>query len=182
MSVRDTRRQAVLERMADHLLRDGLSNSSLRVLAAAAGTSDRMLLYYFADKDELLAATLGYIAERFARLLDEAGAGAGAQPFPALLALLWAAVRGAALQPYVRLWLELAAGAARGEEPHRVVAGEIADRFLTWAAERLQVTRETDRAPMAALLLATVDGFALLDAVGRGAAADLAADVSQRPP
>lgn len=179
MSVRETRRQATLERMADHLLREGLGGASLRVLAAAAGTSDRMLLYYFSDKDELLAATLGHLAERFADLLNQAGAGIGAQPFPALLALLWAAVRGTELRPYVRLWLELAASAARGEEPHRTIAGDVADRFLAWAGERLQVTREVDRAPMAALLLATVDGFALLDAVGRGGAADLAAELSR---
>jgi len=45
MSVRTDRRQAALERMADHLLREGMTGASLRPLAAAAGTSDRMLLY-----------------------------------------------------------------------------------------------------------------------------------------
>jgi len=173
MSVRDARRQAALERMADHLLREGLGGASLRPLAAAAGTSDRMLLYYFADKHELLAATLEKIAERLVHLLDEAGT--GPRPFPTLLAEIWAAIRSPALQPYVRLWIELAASAARNERPHRAVAGQIADGFLAWAAGRLQVERESDRAALAAVLLATVDGLALLDAVGRGAAADSAA-------
>lgn len=179
MSIRDERRRAVLERMADYLLREGLAGASLRPLAAAAGTSDRMLLYYFADKDELLAATLGQVAVRLARLLDEAGAGAAPQPFNVLLAEVWAAVRTPDLQPYMRLWLELAATAARGQEPHRTIAGRIADAFLAWTAERLGVEREADRAPQAALLLATVDGLALLEAVGRAAAADSA--VASRP-
>ena len=172
MSIRDERQRAVLERMADHLLREGMAGASLRPLAAAAGTSNRMLLYYFADKDELLAATLEHLAARLARLLDEAGPGDGApHPFPALLAEVWAAVRAPGLRPYMHLWLELAAGAARGQEPHRTVAGRIADGFLAWAAARLEVEREADRAPRATLLLAAVDGLALLDAVGRSAAA-----------
>ncbi len=162
--------------MADHLLRVGLGGASLRPLAAAAGTSDRMLLYYFKDKDDLLAATLEHIAARLARLLDEAGVSAAPRPFRALLAEIWAVVRNPAVQSYMRLWIELAARAARGEEPHRPVAGRIADGFLAWAADRLHVEREADRAPLAALLLATVDGLVLLDAVGLGAVANSAAE------
>jgi len=180
MSIRDDRRQAALEHMADHLLRVGLSGASLRPLAAAAGTSDRMLLYYFADKDELLMATLQHVAARLARLLDEAGSGAVPRPFTALLQEVWAAVRTPGLMPYMRLWLELAASASRGQEPHRASASMIADGFLIWAAERLQVEREADRMPLAALLVATVDGLALLDAVGRGTLADSAASLHER--
>ncbi len=176
MSVRDNRREAALERMADHLLLQGLSGASLRPLAAAAGTSDRMLLYYFKDKDELLTATLGRVTARLAGLLDDAAP--GQKPFATLLVELWAAFRSPALQPYMRLWIELAARAARDEMPHRAIAGEIADGFHAWAADRLQVEREADRLPLAALLLATVDGLALLDAVGRGGMADSAASAA----
>lgn len=58
MSVRDTRRQAALERMADHVLAAGLRGASLRPLAQVAGTSDRMLLYYFTNKGELSPRSL----------------------------------------------------------------------------------------------------------------------------
>ena len=75
----------------------------------------------------------------------------------------------------MRLWIELAASAARNEAPHRAVAGQIADGFLAWTAGRLRVEQEADRVPLAALLLATVDGLALLDAVGRDGMADSAA-------
>ncbi len=174
MNVRLDRREAAIDRMADHVLLEGLAGATLRPLAAAAGTSDRMLLYYFADKDELLSVTLGHVASRLARLLDEAERGRTPLSFPTLLAQVWASVRSPALQPYMRLWLELAASAARGQEPHRAIAGRIADGFLAWTAERLHVDREADRAPQAALLLATVDGLTLLDAVGRGDVADRA--------
>lgn len=58
----DTRRQQILERLADHVLAHGMQAASLRPLAAAAGTSDRMLLHYFADKEELITATLALVA------------------------------------------------------------------------------------------------------------------------
>ena len=62
MSIRDARREVVIERLAAHLLEHGLSRTSLRQLASAAGESDRMLLYYFADKAELLGAVVTRLA------------------------------------------------------------------------------------------------------------------------
>lgn len=174
MSVRESRRAAALERMADHLLREGLAGASLRPLAAAAGISDRMLLYYFADKDEVLTETLRLVAMRLGALLDAAGAGAAPRPFDVLLMEVWTTLRAPALAPYMRLWFELAAAAARGQQPHRAVAGAIADGFLAWTAARLEATDDSAREATAALLLATVDGLALLDAVGRGQTADRA--------
>jgi AcrR family transcriptional regulator len=182
---REARREEVLDLVADHLLREGLAGASLRPLAAAAGTSDRMLLYYFADKDELLAGALGRVAERLARLLDAdlaAGRGAPVLAYPDLLAQVWTAVRGESLRPYMRLWLDLAARAARGDEPYLGIAGRITDGFLAWAEARLSVERQEERAPLAALLLATVDGAMLLDAAGRAPLAAAAVARATAPP
>ena len=46
MTTREEQRQLVIERLSRHLLDVGLAQASLRQLAAAAGVSDRMLLYY----------------------------------------------------------------------------------------------------------------------------------------
>lgn len=165
---RDDRRSALLDRMADHLLAHGLEGASLRPLARAAGTSDRMLLYYFADKDELLGAVLDHIAARMAALLGSSAP--TTKPYRELLTEIAAAVRTPALRPYMHLWLELAAAAARGREPHRAIAGRIADGFLAWVEARL----EPGSGGRAASLLALVDGVALLDAVDRSEAADRA--------
>ena len=75
--------------MADHLLAAGLTGVNLRALAAAAGTSDRMLLYYFTDKDELLAATLACIAARLTAKLDAAVTAGDLLRFAALLPAVW---------------------------------------------------------------------------------------------
>ena len=172
MKGRESRRLVVLERLADHVLQAGLQGASLRPLAAAAGTSDRMLLYYFADKDELLAATLGLLAQRLQALLDSSRTTAA--PYEILLPGICATLDSPAIRPYMRLWLELAAFSARGEEPFRTVTVEICDGFLAWCAARLQVDREADRMSMAALLLGTVEGLLLLNAIGRRDTADAA--------
>ncbi|HEY8669576.1 MAG TPA: hypothetical protein VIL63_01945, partial [Terriglobales bacterium] len=77
-------------------------------------------------------------------------------------------------QPFMPLWLDLAAGAARGLQPHRDVAGEIADGFLVWVTIRLQPESDGEPSLLAPQFLASIEGMYLLKAIGRGAIADSA--------
>ena len=160
----DVRRQELLARMADHVLAAGLPGASLRPLAAAAGTSDRMLLHYFADKEELLTATLTLIAQRLVVVLDAAQP--EPLPFDRLVPYLAALLQDAQIQPYLKLWLELASASAREIEPFRTVARQILQTFLDWIGTALLVDREDDRRPLATLALAIIEGFVLFDALG----------------
>lgn len=158
------RRQQILESLADHVLAHGLQGASLRPLAAAAGTSDRMLLHYFADKEELLAATLTLVTQRLMAMLESARA--EPMPFQSLLPHLAAMMKDARIQPYMRLWLELVTFAAAEKEPFRSIAQHIGNTLLNWIAEALDVDREEEREPMAALTLTLVEGFVIFDALG----------------
>lgn len=166
MSIREDRRAAALERMADYLLAEGLAGASLRPLARAAGISDRMLLYYFDDKEEVLALTLLTIAGR----LQAGLATVAPEPKPPeqLTPALWSILQGPDMRPVMALWLEISAAAARGQAPFTSVAGQIADGFVAWVEARLEVPPGADRAALAALVLGTLDGLAMLDGVGRG--------------
>jgi AcrR family transcriptional regulator len=175
MNIRSDRREAAIERMADHILSEGLGAATLRPLAAAAGTSDRMLLYYFTDKDELLAATLDRVAKRMTAQLDAAIPVEPRRPFPVLLEQVWAAMASESLQPFMPLWLELASGAARGLQPHRDLAREIAGGFLAWATIRLEPEGDGEPALLAPLFIASIEGMYLLKAIGRADIADSAA-------
>lgn len=174
MQVRIERREAAIERMADHLLREGMRGASLRPLAAAAGTSDRMLLYYFADKDELIAATLNRVAARLTIMLDSAISDRALLAFPEMLTTVWHAVGSTALRPHMRLWLELAAASARDQEPHRTIANDIMNMFVRWTVDHLAADPASQRERLSALLLATIEGALFLDAIGRRDLADLA--------
>ncbi|PAX07070.1 TetR family transcriptional regulator [Sphingomonas lenta] len=173
--------------MADHLLEHGMAAASLRPLATAVGTSDRMLLYYFASKDELVAATLERVAGRLTVILDRAIPTGTRLPPPELLLAIWSAVGSVELRPYMRLWLELAAASARGREPQRAIAAAITDGFVRWTGDHLFVDRRADRERACASLLATVEGALFLDAIGRRDLADMAvrngavADGAARP-
>lgn len=52
------KRRDLLARVREYVIRNGLSDLSLRPLARAVGTSDRMLLYYFGTKERMVSEAL----------------------------------------------------------------------------------------------------------------------------
>jgi AcrR family transcriptional regulator len=52
------KRRDLLNRVREYVIRNGLTGLSLRPLARALGTSDRMLLYYFGTKERMVAEAL----------------------------------------------------------------------------------------------------------------------------
>ena len=133
MTKPDARRAEILERLADHVLAHGLSASSLRPLAKAAGTSDRMLLYYFADKAEMMTATLSVIAVRIMAAM-EARKAPEPLPFDRLLPIMLEAIVDDEMWPFMRVWLEIASLAANGDAFYRAVGEQLGRGFLSWGA------------------------------------------------
>ena len=161
----DDRRAEILQRLADHVLANGLSASSLRPLAKAAGISDRMLLYYFRDKAEVIAAVLQQLSGRLVGLLNEK-AGTTPLPLEKLQTEIVATVLDDAIWPYMRLWLEIAALSARGDPFFLVVGGQMARGFLAWGAAQLDSATPAAREIDAARLLVMMEGMVLLKSVG----------------
>lgn len=159
------RRAAILDLLADHVLVEGLSASSLRPLAKAAGISDRMLLYYFRDKAEVIGAVLDIVAMRLVTVLNAQGASAPL-PLDAAIQKIGMLVLADELWPFMRLWLELASLSARGDPLYRTVGERIARGFLAWGASHLDSPTPHARDADAAKLLATVEGMVLLKSVG----------------
>ncbi|UVO54693.1 TetR/AcrR family transcriptional regulator [Sphingomonas sp. SUN039] len=167
MTKAEDRRTVLLDCLADHVLAHGLSASSLRPLAKAAGTSDRMLLYYFPDKGALIGAVLEVVAARMVVLLDARRA-AGPLPYAELKRQLLAIVFADDLWPYMRLWLEMASLAALGDPVFRAVGEQLGRGFLAWGAAQLDSADETAREVEAAQLLVAIEGTLLLRSVGLG--------------
>lgn len=172
----DTRRAEMLERLSDHVLAHGLSASSLRPLARAAGTSDRMLLYYFTDKAEMMTAILGVIAARMKAAMDARKA---PEPLPLeqLQPLLLDIIADDAMWPFMRVWLEIASLAAQGDAFYRTVGEAIGRGFLDWGASQILATNEAQRQKDAARLLVIAEGMTLLKSIGLGDDAKAALDL-----
>lgn len=163
MSVRDEQRERVTGRLAAHLLETGLTQSSLRQLARAAGVSDRMLLYYFADKTEVLSAATAQIAAQTVGGLAEA-LPEGTKLRPRELVILAAQITaGPQMRRFMRLWVEMIAAAAKGEEPFVTISGQVMASFKHWLAARLDVPADTDPVATAGVIIALIDGLALVD-------------------
>ena len=174
MSLRDDRRKHALDRIADHMLAHGIGPSSLRALAEAAGTSDRMLLYYFADKDDITRSALALICLRIAAALDAAVPSEPRLTAHTALGVLAPVLRSPDFRPHMRVWFELVTLAMRGQQPFLAIAGQVADYFVDWVAARLADGDDAARREMSAHLIATLDGLVLLDCVGRHGVADMA--------
>ena len=173
MTKLNDRRAAILDQLADHVLSHGLIASSLRALAKAADTSDRMLLYYFKDKPEIIAATIEVVA---ARMVLRMNVMASPNPLPldALVRHLSAVLSHAEFRPYNRLWLEIASMAARGD-PFYVQVGEVIGRgFLGWGAAQLASRNTAAHERDAAKLLIMIEGIIFLSSIGLSDVVDCA--------
>lgn len=161
----EDRRAAIIDVLVDHVLAHGLAATSLRPLAKAAGTSDRMLLYYFKDKDEIVRAILEHGAARLTVLLNERKA---PEPLPRqrLLVTLVDILFADDLLPYMQLALEIASLAARGDPLYRAVGEQIERGFLAWAGAQLDCADDAERAVEAAQLLIALEGILFLKSVG----------------
>ena len=162
MVSREDGRLQAQSKLARHLLASGLGRTSLRELAAAAGISDRMLLYYFADKADALSAAVAVITAELADQLAAAVPDGAALSASALAAEAAAFTTGPAARPVMRLWIELVAAAAREEAPYPVLARQIAENFIAWTQSRLDPAGHDDPQATAAAIVALIDGLALV--------------------
>lgn len=162
-------KQSLLAALAAHVLEHGLNTASLRPMAAAAGTSDRMLIYHFGSKDALIAELLEYLAAQMAAGLDAA---LPASPFVSeaeLVGQVVALMRSEPFRPYGRVWLDIISASGQGQGAHLAAGGKIIEAYLDWLAARHPEGRA--RAPF---LLTLIEGILVMDAVGQSAIADAA--------
>lgn len=110
-----SRREELVGAATDYVLETGLIGLSLRPLAAAIGTSDRMLNYHFGSKDELVASVLRESSDRSAAQI--AGLKAAASVRQAVLDL-WIAISTPEQQRCQRMYVEAAALGLLGGDPY----------------------------------------------------------------
>lgn len=150
------RRQQLLDALVDEFAAGGVGDRSLRDVAAAVGTSHRMLLHHFGSREELLVAIVAEVERRQMTLLPHLPT-SPAESF----SVMWADVRRRELRQLERLFFECYARAAQGEKPFvAMVPGAVNG----WLAEVQTVAGGPVDPAMARLGLAVIRGL-LLDLV-----------------
>ncbi len=99
-----TARDALLARIVADVAMGGLHDRSLRDLAAAVGTSHRLLLYHFGSRPGLVAAIVGFVEAAQRDVMTDLAR--QAQGPDDLVRRLWARLTAAELRPFVRLFFE----------------------------------------------------------------------------
>lgn len=116
---KDPQRRATWAEVAtDYVLSRGLIGLSLRPLAAELGTSDRMLLYHFGSKDQLVADVLRVSNDRS---VAEVAALPASDDLQQAVVDLWAVMEGDRCS---RIYVEAAALGLFGTEPYATVVRE----------------------------------------------------------
>ena len=101
-------RERLLTAAVEQAMRGGIADMSLRELAAAIGTSHRMLIYHFGSREGLLAAVAQTVEEAQRGIVSEWGITA------ATVRRLWQHFSDPRLWPAERLFFELYAHALLG--------------------------------------------------------------------
>lgn len=101
------RRDELLERAYRYALEHGVADLSLRPLAAAVGSSPRVLLFLFGSKAGLLQALLARARRDELELLDRArAAGAGQGNLAGVVSELWDWLAAEEHRALLKLWVE----------------------------------------------------------------------------
>jgi AcrR family transcriptional regulator len=146
-------RRRLLDACTDHALEHGLPDR-LEPLAAATGTSARMLIYHFGTRDALLRAVLGQARQR---QLDYFGALLRARPderYTTTLSHAWTAMTGPDGQPFLRMFGQLREASVEPRWPDFRRAAT-----TDWLGPLAQGLQSIGRPELATLVLAVVRGL-----------------------
>jgi AcrR family transcriptional regulator len=122
---RDTRAR-LLAAAVDYTLANGIADVSLRQLAAALGTSHRMLIHHFGSREELFVEVIKVAEERQRARLAET-----------TVREFWQELRDPAMWPQERLFFEVYGQALRGQPWATPMLDGVVDDWVDSFAARL---------------------------------------------
>ena len=161
-------RERLLAGAMDYVAQHGVGEISLRGLAAALGTSHRMLLYHFGSREALLIEVIRTVEEQqraaLALILEQE---ADAPPAE-IMRRMWTRVADPALWPNERLFFEVYAQALQGS-PHALpLLDGIVDAWVEPLAALVAPDRPPEEARAEARLAVAVVRGLLLDLLATG--------------
>jgi AcrR family transcriptional regulator len=150
------RQSQLRDQALDYFLAHGVANLSLRPLAAAIGTSARLLVYHFGSKEDLIRAVMDEVRKRmqrsFAELMRSTGGVGSLENF-------WAWCTHPANTPHIRLLFEVQVLAMQNPSGY---ARYLETTSSSWLATIESVLPpSSDRRAKATLCAAVIDGLVL---------------------
>lgn len=161
------RREELLQESLEYLLEKGVANFSLRPLAAAVGSSARLLVYHFGSKAELLAAVMEKVRSQFqtsfSASISASRPARADHPRPASaghpMAVFWESLSRPANLRYLRLLLEVQVLALQNPAQWGQYLEQTSSSWLDLIEAAMPPSKR--RRALATLCAAVIDGLIL---------------------
>jgi AcrR family transcriptional regulator len=166
-------KEEILEGALAAAFDDGLSQLTFGRIAKRLGISDRIVVYYFPTKDDLIGEVLYVMGAQ----LQETLAPTFSTPVAGHVELLraaWPILAHPQADPVFALFFEAGGLAAIGREPYRSLVPQLVEAWIAWASEFISGTPARRRAEAEAAI-AVIDGLLLLRQLAGSKVADRAA-------
>lgn len=136
---KQAKKNELAQHAAHYLLQNGFEGFTLRLIGQAANTSDRMLLHYFANKNELLQAALLAAQQNLFAYLEQTQL-TRQEPAGMMMQLHQLILKDAFL-PYLRLWLALLVYSQK-QTGFKAIAAQMLHAFEQWIAPKIECPAE----------------------------------------
>jgi AcrR family transcriptional regulator len=151
----------------------GLSQLTFGRVASGLGISDRIVVYYFPTKDDLVGEVLVAIGAQLQATLAPSFSSPATDHLELVLTA-WPILAQPAADPVFALFFEAGGLAAVGREPYRTLVPQLIDGWITWASTFISGAPARRRSEAEAAI-ATIDGLLLLRQLAGPDAAERAA-------
>ncbi len=152
---------------------DGLSQLTFGRLAKRLGISDRIIVYYFPTKDDLITEVVVSMGLRLQETLAAAFSSPAAD-YTDLVRAAWPVLARPEADPIFALFFEANGLATAGRDPYRTLVPQLVELWIDWASHFVEGSSARRRTE-AETAIATIDGLLLLRLLAGPDAADRAA-------
>lgn len=167
-------RDEILGAAVDVALQGGVGSVSFARVASQLGISDRMVVYYFPTKADLVSAIAVQLGARLQVLLERAF---GPEPLQVdeLQRRAWPVLASSGADGVFRCFFEMIGLSASGTAPFDQLAPALLQGWVDWLATRIAGGSEAERRRRALGVVAQMDGLLLVRTVLGPRSANLAA-------
>lgn len=166
-------RQEILDGAVALVLDEGLARLTFGSLARRSGVSDRIIVYYFPSKEELIGEVLAVFGGRLQAALGPA-LPAAVPDHVSFVRSVWPLLATPRFDPVFAVFFEASGLASAGVEPYRTMAAALVKGWVAWAEQSI-TGDAAHRRSEAAAAIATIDGLLLMRQLSGAAAANRAA-------
>ena len=157
-------RDDILGAAVELALDGGLGSLSFGRVASHLGISDRMVVYYFPSKADLISSVAVELGTQLQGLLERAF---GPEPLDVdeLQRRAWPVLASSSADGVFRVFFEMIGLAAAGSAPYDTLAPTLLQGWIDWLATRISGGSDAERRRQAAGVVARMDGLLMVRTV-----------------